>query len=445
MCCSTEHRKCESVETIELKAEKVRGSGLVGDLLSDIKEFEQKLSETKCREEKNITEIEDEADAITGEVQRVKQRIIQNLEKLENEFLDKISTQIKQCKEKLTKNIQAIGDRIHLMELCRKDIETATSLQDVSFLMEFLKTKKTLDYIKNKQVEKIEFKLQSNLELDFKAVANLSKIGNTEIVEERESLLHMLDVKKLQPALYQEWQLPGSSICSAAFLSNTDVIFPDWNTNTVKRYSAKKDNWNFQNEITLGHRTFDIKRNGNFYFASCFASKLIMVLSAEEFQMQRTINVGSPCYGISFWKHFLYIACNTSIIKMDTEGIELRTFSTSKGVYYVAVTKTEHIVFSTCMGKHSVTAMSDEGDPVWTYSHEKLRHPYGLHIDCDDIIYVAGTHSNNVHILTNDGCLIRIIEDMPSPVFFLLNRDRNICCMGSKLGNTSIKMYAVKF
>ncbi|XP_061186925.1 uncharacterized protein LOC133195059 [Saccostrea echinata] len=445
MCCSTEHRKCESVETIQQKAGNVRNSGSVGVLLNDIKEFEQKLSETKCREEKNITEIEDEADAITGEVQRVKQRIIQNLEKLENEFLDKISTQIKQCKEKLTKNIQTVGDKLHFMELCRKELETATNLQDVSFLMEFLKTKKTLDYIKNKKVEKIEFKLQSNLELDFKAVANVSKIGNAEIIENRESLLHMFDVKNLQPALYQEWQLPGSSIRSAMFLSNTDVIFPDWLTNTVKRYSAKKDKWIYQTEIMLGHGTFEIKRNGDFYFASCISSQVIKVLSAEDFQMKRTIHVGDACYGISFWKHFLYAACSSSIIKMDTEGNQLRIYPTSSGVHYVAVTKNGHIVFSAYKGKHSVTAITDEGDNVWTYVHQCLRHPYGLHIDCDDIIYVAGTNSNNVHVLTSNGFLLRIIEDMPSPVFFIFNKDRNICCMGTNVWETRITMYAIKF
>ncbi|XP_061186511.1 E3 ubiquitin-protein ligase TRIM8-like [Saccostrea echinata] len=445
MCCSTEHRKCESVETIQQKAEKVKSSGLVGDLLNDIKEFGQKLSETKCIEEKNITEIEDEADAITGEVQNVKEKIIQNLEKLENEFLDKISTHIKQCKEKLTTNIQTVGDIIHSVELCRKDLETATSLQDVSFLMGFLKTKKTLEYIKNKQVEKIEFKLQSTLELDFKAVANLSKIGNAEIIEKRERLSDMFDVKNLLLELYQEMQFPGSSIRSVIFLSDTEVIFPDWNTDTVKRYSTKKDKWNFQNEIMLVHSTFDIKRNGDFYFASCISSKKIKILSAEDFQILRTVNVGKACYGISFWNHFLYTACHTAIIKMDTEGNILRTYPTASGVHYVAVTRNGHIVFSIFKGKHSVSAITNEGDTVWTYSHEKLKHPYGLHIDCDDIIYVAGTNSNNVHVLTSDGFLLRMIEDMPSPVFFIFNKDRNICCMGTNVWGTSIKMYAVKF
>ncbi|XP_062591941.1 probable E3 ubiquitin-protein ligase MID2 [Saccostrea cucullata] len=445
MCCSTEHRKCESVETIEQKAENVRNSGQIEELSKDIKKFGQKLSDTKCKEEQNITEIEDEADAIKSEVHRVKEEIIQNLEKQENEFLDKMSTQIKQCKEKLTKNIETVGERIHFVELCQKDIEKATGLQGVSFLMEFLKTKKTLDYIKNKKVEKIEFKLQSNLELDFKAVANLLKIGNTEINEKRESLSHMVDNKTFKFELYQEWQLPGSSIRSVVFLSNTDMIFPDWNTKTIRRYSAKNDIWNFEKEIMLGHGSFDIKQNGDFYFASGISSRMISVLSAENFRMKRTINVGTACYGISFWKQFLYIACNTSIIKMDTEGNILKNYPTTNGVHYVALAKNGQIVFSAYKGKQSVAAISDEGNIVWTYSHEKLRHPYGLHIDCDDVIYVAGTNSNNIHIISSNGVLLRLIEDMPRPAFFILNKERTICCMGTDVWDTRIKMYSIKF
>ncbi|XP_061180241.1 E3 ubiquitin-protein ligase TRIM33-like [Saccostrea echinata] len=447
MCCSTEHRKCESVETIEQKAEKVRSSGSVRVLINNIEKFGRELSEAKCMEEKNITEIEKEAGVIIDRVRSLKIKAIQNLERLEIEFLNKVSTKTKECKGELKKNIQTIGDIIQSMEFCRKNAESATNFQDVNFLTEFLKTKKTLETIVSKKVERLEFELQSHLAPDFIAVANLSEIGKLKLLETKESLILTFDVKNIDLELCKEIQLSWSRVRSGVFLSNTDVIFPLHKTNTAKRYFTVKDKWTPKGNIRFRNKLFDIQQNGDFLFASCSESKTIDVLSAKDFQLIRSIDVDHFCYGISFRENLLFAACNTSIIKMDTDGNKLRSYPTSSGVYYVAVTKNLDIVFSN-EERHKVVSLPDKGDSLWTYSHHSLKHPSGLHIDCDDIIYVAGKDSNNIHVLYVDGSVLHIIENMYRPLFFMLSNDRSICCC---IGihhiwpwDTSIKMYTIK-
>ncbi|XP_062574810.1 probable RING finger protein 207 homolog [Saccostrea cucullata] len=105
MCCKNIHRICESVEPIEQKAEKIKSSASVGMLLHGIKEFDRKLYEAKQNQEKTITKLEDDTDALTGEVQSLKEKLIQNLEKLEKEYIDQIFRQRETCKQKLTKNM----------------------------------------------------------------------------------------------------------------------------------------------------------------------------------------------------------------------------------------------------------------------------------------------------------------------------------------------------
>ncbi|XP_062574815.1 transcription intermediary factor 1-beta-like [Saccostrea cucullata] len=449
MCCSIEHRKCENVETIEQKAENVRKSGLVRHLINDIEKFERKLSEAKNEEEKNITEMEDQADAITGRVRSLKNKAIQNLETLENEFLDNVSTKTNKCNERLTKSLQTFDDIIQFSKRCRKNVESATNFQDVNFLTEYFEAQRTLQYFLSKNVEKCEFKLQLQLAPDFIALANLPVIGRIEVKENKESLVHPFDVQNFNLEWSQEIHLSKKSVRSAMFLSNTDVIFPFHTTDTAKRYkySALNDKWVPKKEISFPHKIFDIQQNGGFIYASCPENGAIVVLKADDFQLITTIFVGKTCYGISFRENVMYVACYSSILKMDTDGNKLGSYPLGGGVNYVAVTKDKHIVFSNEV-QHTVTSLTDKGDLVWKYKHQRLNHPCGLHIDSDDLIYVAGKDSHNIHILRNDGAILHIIKNIHSPVFFMLNNARNICCC---VGihriwswDTSIKMYKIK-
>ncbi|XP_061180322.1 transcription intermediary factor 1-alpha-like [Saccostrea echinata] len=445
MCCCTDHRKCESVETVEQKTEKIRNNGSTDILLQDLKKFEVKLSETKVKQEKNITEIEDNTDKMTEEIQNLKGRIIQHVEKLECEYLDEMSKLAKQCKEKLTRDVQAVGDRINLMKHCITDLERGKGLHGISFLTEYLKAEKTLSYVKKSKLKISDFTIQAGVDAGFKAITKLSKIGEISIGETEENLESTFDVKNLKLELCQEIKVPGGDARSLMLLSVSEMLIPNLNNANILKYYRNNATWNLQQEVQFGYKTFDIKRKNNVLFVSCPHSNVIEVISVNCFQKIRTILVGVSCKGLSVWDNFLYVACYDSIIKMDTDGNKLKTFSTESGVLYVAITKKEHIVYSNYL-KSQVTAITNEGTRLWLYSHPSLKFSYGLHIDCDDIIYVAGTESDNVHLLSNDGSLLRIIENMPQPVYVILNNERNICCVESRLNGawkTHIKIYSI--
>ncbi|KAK3083467.1 hypothetical protein FSP39_023445 [Pinctada imbricata] len=56
-----------------------------------------------------------------------------------------------------------------------------------------------------------------------------------------------------------------------------------------------------------------------------------------------------------------------------------------------------------------------DGTPVFTYSHDKLQDTRGVTVDHAGYIYVCGFSSKNVHQLSHDGKLQRIIFDnLPS-------------------------------
>ena len=78
-----------------------------------------------------------------------------------------------------------------------------------------------------------------------------------------------------------------------------------------------------------------------------------------------------------------------------------------------------------------VIAWTIKGNSAWEYGNSSLKSPHGLDVDSFDHIYVADRDNNSVHVLSNVGALIRIIENIPNPLFFKLNEARGTVCVGS--------------
>lgn len=78
----------------------------------------------------------------------------------------------------------------------------------------------------------------------------------------------------------------------------------------------------------------------------------------------------------------------------------------------------------------------------WVYENQKLVSP--LSVDKNDIdnLFVSGSGSNNIYILSFNGKLVKIIEDIPCPAFIKMLEETSMCCVGSRWEN--IKIYEIK-
>lgn len=59
---------------------------------------------------------------------------------------------------------------------------------------------------------------------------------------------------------------------------------------------------------------------------------------------------------------------------------------------------------------------------IFTYKHKDLKGPYGLAIDNNGFIFVNGKGSKNIHILSDDGHLLKIF-DIDSPQCIKLKKN----------------------
>lgn len=146
-------------------------------------------------------------------------------------------------------------------------------------------------------------------------------------------------------------------------------------------------------------------------------------------------------YGITIWENFVFVACQIAILKYDLQGKLVFRYPVEKSSLYVTVTHRGHIVHSN-VKTDTVTCIDEKGVPLWKYVSPKLSGPCSVDRDALDNLYVGGSKSNNVHILSSFGSLIRVLECIPCPAFMKVSERGDRCCVCSSWKN--IRVYEIK-
>lgn len=169
-------------------------------------------------------------------------------------------------------------------------------------------------------------------------------------------------------------------------------------------------------------------------------SNTVDVFSSDDFHKIRKFHLNSNIInGISCWEENIYVACGNQILKINRMGQIVQKYVVNgRNIIHITTTTSGLIVYSDWK-LETVTAINDEGCKVWKYQACNLKHPRELDVDSNDNIYIAGSKSNNIHVLSSSGKLIRVIENIPNPTFCKINEYEGIMCVCS--GNETIKLY----
>lgn len=171
-------------------------------------------------------------------------------------------------------------------------------------------------------------------------------------------------------------------------------------------------------------------------------SKTIDVFSSADFQKLRNFQLNCKFRGITCFEGNLYVACVTHILKLDQMGHRLQTYNVDGNNILHVITTRRGLIVYTDWRLETVTAIDDKGRGVWIYKSCDLKQPMELDVDSYDNIYIAGYISNNIHVLSNSGKLIRVIENIPNPTFCKINEYEGIMCVCS--GLRKINLYQLQ-
>ncbi|XP_056003393.1 uncharacterized protein LOC125662149 [Ostrea edulis] len=399
-CIGTKHRKCESIDTVEDAAKNIKQNRQLDVLLGDMKNLEKKLTKAKGEQEINVAEIENSVDEIIEKTEREFKECVDHLEILKNKHLDEVAGALKKGRGKLSECTNVLSDGIQCTNYCCRNIERVKETEnDAEMVMTYYRVKERLLQLKQFKCTKKQITISQKKVTSFERINEFSIDGENSIV----------------------W--------TGNFLSNGNFVFADYIPDG-RCFIYNKD-WKSTEVIDGLSYPFEAIHSGEELLVTCDGTKSIEVFSLSDLHKLQSININKTVYGITKLNGACYVGCGNKIIKLNLSGEKLKEYKV-EGNYniHISTTKDGHIVYSNC-SLNTVTAITDQGDTVWQYKHIKMKVPRGLDVDSVGNIFVAARGSDNIHVLSGAGSLIRIIEDIPQPMFIKLMEERSICCVCS--------------
>lgn len=437
LCGGTEHRKCDRVDTIKDAVKFLRENGQMESMLNELNAFQMKYLKAKTEEEKNLSEIENRVDENVANAEREYLDLVQHLEKLKSKHIDELFTSLKEGREKLQRKIERLDDGILCLNHTKTEMEDAQKKteNDTDVLAKFVSARRKLLELKSLNFSQIHVTISAMKTPKWKEFTELTTIADVKLSESCSFL--NFDIRTVELKKFKEFSIEAENVYFGLFLSEGRFLIP--NHSAISAFMVYDQNWKCVETICGLHYAFSAYQCGNEIFLTQSESKTIDVYSSTDFHNLRSTTLNDKVYGITGLNGYLYVACLTHILKLDTNGQILKRYKVD-GSNNVHVTSTQSglIVFGDYMSE-IITAIAEDGRVVWKYQSHNLKRPHDLDTDSCGNIYVAGSQSNNVHVLSNIGEPVRVIEGISSPFFFKINEEERVACVCSK--NKKIFVY----
>lgn len=436
LCAATQHRTCNSVEPLDVAAKKIKECGIIQDIVSKLKAYEQKLSIIKFSQEENLDEIDKESERLREEAMKLEEDLVRYVSDLKNTFLNELAKLTKASKEKVNKSTASLNEQLQCIKKCQHSLSNIVfDNSDVAKqVIELCRSKHIVHHLQTSQTMAVHISLLAQDSCNFEKVKKMiafSKLQQLEIVKD---VNHEIDMKT---AVFKEnvcFSIRKGYIYSGTFLPNGDMFFPQkrsFGKNNGGNCLLFKRNGRIIKQVQIKQEPACLRLDGEHIFIACCIAKIINVISSKSFQYVRSFSMNKKCYGLDIWNNHLYIASSDSIEVVDKSGTLIQSHAVEESVECVIVTKQGNIVYST-YNKDKVTSMDNTWNILWTYTSLNLRFPYGLERDSKDNIYIAGKDSNNIHVVSREGDPLRVFDNIDRPWFTMIPPDDDsVCCICS--------------
>lgn len=180
-------------------------------------------------------------------------------------------------------------------------------------------------------------------------------------------------------------------------------------------------------------QTFAVSSGGN-------PPTKIHFINMSNAKLHKAINLQDWCYGLSY-HNGLFICCthDNGINLYDTLSQRFSSMKNlpnePKDVSHTYVTSNEKNIFHSNWRNNSVVCYDYNVQVQWTYTDSLLKKPYGITLDSYSNIYVAGSDSNNVVVISKDGKpakqLIGTSDGILNPRAVYFHKTKNVLLVAS--------------
>ncbi|VDI48535.1 Hypothetical predicted protein [Mytilus galloprovincialis] len=420
LCATLSHRKCENVISIENAAKGIKQSNLTTTLVKKLDERNKKLNEIIENRKDSTTKFEKTTENIMQEVSTLKRIVNDHLDKLEEKIKFDLASSKKHVIMKFTDEVNTFSSykstSANWQSALNMSVEHGS---DQQCLMEVNKICPKMTILEKEMEE--DMKKMKNITIDFvpsdligKFKTSADSFGCLNIVEkEFPSALYIggfrekVDFRSGGIKILQRISAADKSQTSAIFIADYLVITSSHNSNVVKY----RLDGHFVDSLAVERSPTDITQVDQTQVAiSIYGKNKILFVDIAEMKLIRTLDVeGLGVYGLCCTEgNTFIISTGSTLTWVNSSGKNLKQKSIGGHSFYVSKSDLNDCVSGD--GNSSVSRLDgDTTVTMFTYTNAKLKGPRGIGIDFDGNIYIAGYLSKNIHQITNDGKLIRVI------------------------------------
>ncbi|KAK3082542.1 hypothetical protein FSP39_010116 [Pinctada imbricata] len=419
VCCMTcvmlKHRKCDNVGSIEDAAEEMKQS-------DEVKEFEDKLKDFKTSLEAFVQNRIDNLQNFDADIERIKlpvdtlfKELSEHLEKLKTNIRleiakveKEIKPEIEDERDEMKSKVVAVDNGVALFQTNMKHAPPAQFIKAIEKLSEQKKVLKNYLRDQSQKIKEIKVTFNTNEKvLEMKNV--IQDFGRLDVKRSDTDVIShpTVDMRSVEPILSSEVEI-GFDVEGIVLLKNRNILLSCTKTIELRDPECRR----VLSSLSLPNYPHGLKMISDIEGAVAVGGYGLILFKVQNNQIHKVSEIQADVnYDFVYDKGRYYIGCdnNICIYTRNNENYSMISeISVNNEVGFMALRDDSTLCYTVYEG-NSLYCVRMDGTPVFTYSSKDLLCTVGVSVDRTGFIYVCGYKSRNVHQLSQDGKLQRII------------------------------------
>ncbi|XP_071161567.1 E3 ubiquitin-protein ligase TRIM71-like [Mytilus edulis] len=462
-CITDKHKKCQDLKPLSDILKQVKSSASVQLFEKDLKNVKENLEEIIKYLNSRMNTNNSQKTKAAEQIRSMRKSIDDFLNKLEQKILDDLESKHTQLKSKMNTLLQQLKTQANqtsqLQSEFSKMTQYATELQMYVGLREIEKTTaqsaKYIDELKsgdNFEEKNLEVNISPALQSILQQVKSLGNINiNTSQStlqikpgrkDQAQNLVPAIPrIEEIKPSLLRNLTIPEDM----KYEINVPVcrILPDGKCLIFNRYMYGRSH----DLLLIGNDGIFEKKVITFREYPCGAcyvtnntvavglgiSKKTMLVDVEKNKIIQTIQLSHQCNAVASDGKLLVINSRKTRTIVNLNDMSQTIL---EGKEATQISLFEGYIYGTIFSKNKVCCYKITGELLWTFQHQDFDNPEGIALDKHGFVYIASCTNNRIVVVSPDGKTCKTIlseaDGINHPVFIDINRETGIMIVSSK-------------
>ncbi|CAC5358184.1 unnamed protein product [Mytilus coruscus] len=459
-CITDKHKKCQGMKPLSHILDQVKSSPSVQIFEQDLKNVKENFDEIIKYLNNRIKTSNSQKTKAAEQIRSMRKSINDFLNKLEQKILDDLESKQSQLKSKMNTLLQQLKTQANqigqLQSEFSKMTQYATELQMYVGLREIEKTTskaaKYIDELKsgyNLEEKNLEVSISSALQL---ILQDVKSFGNININTSKSSLRIQAGRKdqaqNLVPTVPRIEEIKPSMLRTLTIqedMKHTGLsacrILPDGKYLTFTSYNYTNhtlllfgnDSIFERNVLTFTEYPCGACYARNSTVAVTLGSKQTLLVDIEKNKIIQTIKLSHDGHGVASDGQILVISSKEKSTIVNLNDMSHTILEAVRADY---ISLFQENIYGTIFVENKVCCYKKTGEPIWTFQHKDIILPEELALDKNGFVYIASQGNNSIVVVSSDGKTCRIIlseaDGINYPVYIEIHRETGMMIVSSK-------------